>query len=276
MLTENEIRTIIQAYIGERRAMEIANFEREDLGAVVRYTPLDPNAAGFVCYTRIAESELDGRIAEQVSYFQDRNLNFEWKVYDFDEPKNLKTKLLDHGFEEGEPEVLMVFDLARFHPKNDGKRDDIEIRRIKDDNGIEDVVRLQESVWGRSFPWLFAQMRAELDISAIYCAYRGDTAVGSGWIEFPSGSQFADIHGGAVNPDFRGAGIYTRLLDARTLARKKFAGVASDLRYKDITFPLFRHVSLQKYRAMSDLAARSVFLASTAYDSAPNYPRRVY
>ncbi len=61
-----------------------------------------------------------------------------------------------------------------------------------------------------------------------------------------------------------------RLLDQRALFRTRFASTATDFRYKDLTFRLLRNESLQKYRAMFDLAARYVFLAAQAYDYETN------
>jgi hypothetical protein len=61
-----------------------------------------------------------------------------------------------------------------------------------------------------------------------------------------------------------------RLLDQRALFRTRFASTATDYRYKDLTFRLLRNESLQKYRAMFDLASRYVFLAAKAYDYETN------
>ena len=215
MLSKKEIRAAISAYTDERREMEIANYDREDMGSVVRYTPRDPNADGIVCFARIPESQLDDQIAQQVTYFQNLKLDFEWKVYDFDEPGCLKKRLRDSGFEEGEAQSLMVYDLFHFNSEDGEIQDDVEIRRIENASGIKEVVDLQKSVRNRSYPWLFAHLKATLNHSAIYCAYCDGTAVGIGWIEYPEGSQFAEIHGGAVVREFRGLRIYSRLLEAR-------------------------------------------------------------
>ncbi len=215
MLSKREIKAAVSAYVHERREMEIANYEREDMGSVVRYTPRDPNADGIVCFTRIPESQLDDQIAQHVTYFQNLKLDFEWKVYDFDEPGCLKKRLRDNGFEEGEAQSLMVYDLSHFQSKDDGNQGDVEIRRIENASGIKEVVVLQESIRNRPCRWLFAQLEATLNQSAIYCAYCHGTAIGAGWIEYPEGSQFAEIHGGAVVQEFRGRRVYSRLLEAR-------------------------------------------------------------
>ena len=196
--------------------MEIAGYDREDMGLVVRYTPRDPNADGIVCFARIAESKLDDQIALHVAYFQNLDLDFEWKVYDFDRPECIRERLRDRGFEEGAAQSLMVYDLSHFQSKHNEIQGEVEIRRIENAKDIEDVVIVQESARrNRSYSWLFAQLEAALNHSAIFCAYCDGTAVGTGWISYPKGSKFAEIHGGAVVPEFGGRRIYSRLLEAR-------------------------------------------------------------
>lgn len=102
-----ENRHLIEAYRQERRALEIPNYVREDLGSVVRYSPNSSDSQGIVCFTRIPEADLADEIRRQIAWFESRNLAFEWKVYDSDEPRRLKSDLLEAGFEEGEPEALL-------------------------------------------------------------------------------------------------------------------------------------------------------------------------
>lgn len=52
-------------------------------------------------------------------------------------------------------------------------------------------------------------------MTSIYCAYLGKAPVATGWIDYSRGSQFADLHGGAVCEDARGRGVYAALLAVR-------------------------------------------------------------
>jgi hypothetical protein len=52
--------------------------------------------------------------------------------------------------------------------------------------------------------------------------------------------------------------------------RKKTASTVADLRYRDVTFRVFRNDPLQKYQGQFDLAARYAYLAATAYDYETN------
>jgi hypothetical protein len=60
----------------------------------------------------------------------------------------------------------------------------------------------------------------------------------------------------------RGERIYEEL----TRFRKQTAADIQHYRYKDMTFRVFRHDALQKYRAQFDLAAMYAYLAAKAYD----------
>ncbi len=145
------------------------------------------------------------------------NIGFEWKVYDSDEPESLRAALLDAGFAEGEPELLMAYEVANFRPADKKAADGIEIRRINDMDALEQVVDMQQRIWNRSFAWLLAQLRGAWEQSSFFAAYEQRRLVGTGWIEYPRRSQFAELHGGAVLPNFRRRGVYSRLFESRMI-----------------------------------------------------------
>lgn len=214
---ENQISVseITAAYVRDRRELEIPNYRREDLGSVVRYTPLDSRGDGLVCFTRLSEGELDSEISRHVEYFEKCGIGFEWKIYDFDRPPCLKERLLEHGFEAGEPESVMVRKVAGLRAQVKEQPNPIVIRRLEDEAALGEVVELQEMIWRRPLPWLLGHLRFTASRSAFFGAYLEKALVGSGWIEYPPGSQFAELHGGAVRSDLRRVGIYSRLFHAR-------------------------------------------------------------
>ena len=57
-----------------------------------------------------------------------------------------------------------------------------------------------------------------------------------------------------------------RLLDERTLFRRKTATEIEQMRYKDMAFRIFRNDALRKYESAFDLAATYVYLAAKSYD----------
>lgn len=93
------------------------------------------------------------------------------------------------------------------------------MERVRDGQGVQDAVAIQEAVWGQDFSWLgetLSRTRSQrLEEVSVYCAYSDAHPVGTGWIEYPVGSRFAELHGGAVLAEMRGRGIYSALFQAR-------------------------------------------------------------
>jgi len=112
-----------------------------------------------------------------------------------------------------------VFPLTSADDTPRGDPPGVRIERVESERGMRDVVGVQETTWGCEFAWLLAALSSAIRErpreTSIYCAYAGDRPVGSGWIDFPSRSSFAELHGGAVPPEFRGRGIYSRLFRER-------------------------------------------------------------
>lgn len=210
-----EISSILSAYTSDRRTYDFPNYRREDLGKVVRYTPQRADADGIVCFSKIPDSELDSEIKGQCEYFKKRDLGFEWKVYDFDEPSILIKRLLDYGFEQGDDEALMVYDLRYSRPQRAKEIEGIKIREVNSPEDLEEIVHIQETIWNRSFPWLHDQLLSTRDSTAYFCAFDRNTPIAAGWIEYPKDSLFAEIHGGSVYPEFRGQGTYSELFRIR-------------------------------------------------------------
>ncbi len=207
--------SLLTEYIVDRSSLDIPNYKRENSHQFVRYTPSSPNSEGLIYFTQIEEDEIDLRIEEQVAYFKQYCNEFEWKVYDFDCPANLKTKLQAHGFAEGNEEALMVFDLSQYQQPAMQNSNIFDIRRIDDLSGIHDVVSVQEKNWGRSFLGLSDHLKSSLETTVIFCAYVNDNPIATGWIDYAKNSKFAEIHGGAVIAKYRGQGIYSRLFNER-------------------------------------------------------------
>ena len=206
---------ILEQYRCERRLLEIPDFRREDFGTVVRYSPIRQDAEGIVCFTKLPADELGNEIQRHIAHFDSIDIGFEWKVYGSDEPKSLRDKLVDAGFEQGEPELLMIYEVARFRSTPRFGMDGIEVRRIEDIRMLKPIAEFQELIWGRSFAWLFDRLRSIWNQCTFLSAYDNRRLVGTGWIEYPKASQFAELHGGAVLPAYRGRGIYSQLFQTR-------------------------------------------------------------
>ncbi len=213
--------SLFASYAADCRERPIRGFRREAFSHLVRYTALVDGAEGFVAFAHLPQGQESRWIREQVEYFRGIGQKFEWKVYDFDQPRNLKALLEAEGFEPGEKEAFMVMPISDqqitdVHPHRPGK---VDIRPITKAEQLDDVVSVQAQVWKHDFSWL-GEMLADLlqntpDEISIYGAYRKDTPVGCGWIQFPQGSRFADLHGGSVIEAERGQGIYSELFAVR-------------------------------------------------------------
>jgi GNAT superfamily N-acetyltransferase len=214
-MVSRETDSIGELYRRDRRRRELPGFHREDLGTLLRYTPIDISAGGIVCFTDVDAAELDDEIQRQVDHFRGAGVGFEWKVNGSDRPRDLQRRLRAAGFQEGERELLMAFATAGYQPDPRAAVPGIDMRRLTHPSELADLVDLQQQVWGREFGWLRDELAALWEHNAFFAAYDGPAIVGSGWIEYPQGSAFAEIHGGAVLPAYRGRRIYSGLLEPR-------------------------------------------------------------
>lgn len=207
--------SVKEEYIKDRRAMSFAGYKREDLGDLVRQTPCEGKGGGWVYFPQFDEWDADRIIEEQIEFFRDAGLEFEWKVYDFDQPDSIAQKLVQHGFSQGEPEHLMVFDLEKTPSRSFALHEGIRIEAVQGKEDFQSMRRLQEEIWDRDLAWLFDYIAGNSDVFSCYVAREGDEVVGSGWVEYSPGSQFPELHGGAVIPRLRQKGIYSALLATR-------------------------------------------------------------
>jgi GNAT superfamily N-acetyltransferase len=211
-------REVFDLYVGHVRARPIEGFRLEVLPHLSRYTATTPGGEGFVGYARLPPGRADELIAEQIAHFARAGQGFEWKVFAFDEPADLRRRLEARGFAAGPVEGFSVRPLA-------GVPDPVRlpaghaIRRLTDEAGIRDFVRVQEAVWGRAFPGYLESLLATLQdapgATEFYGAYSGDQPVGCGKLDCLVGSPFAELHAGAVLAGFRGRGLYSALYHAR-------------------------------------------------------------
>ena len=200
----------------ERIGVEFPGMRKEVLPHVIRFVG-PPGEPSFILYSRLDESTVDAAIAEQVNYFAALGQSFEWKVYDYDTPPDLRQRLAAQGFTIGEQEALMVLDLAQIPPTL-LQPVTADVRRITTRAGLEDVVRIKNEVWGRDFDGLQERLGDHLDLPdylSVYVAYVDGVPACAAWIYFQPGSQFGGLWGGSTVPAYRGRGLYTAVLAVR-------------------------------------------------------------
>ncbi len=143
----------------------------------------------------------------------------QWKVYDFDEPPNLRELLEERGFRAQHPEAFLVFPLDASCPPEGRPAPGIRLVKADSPQVVHDAAAVQEAVWKEEVaglaPALIRRLQERPDQFSLYVAYTREKPVGTGWTDLAPHSHFADLHGGAVLPEWRGQGIYSMLLHQR-------------------------------------------------------------
>ncbi len=199
-----------------RIEIEYPDMRREALPGLVRHIRPAPGMS-FVSYSRLDAADLDAAIQAQVEYFTQNKLRFSWKVLDHDTPPELKSRLVAHGFQLDDSAALMVLDLEHipavlYEPLPDS------VRRLTSADQLEQVIDIEEQVWGGKFNWMRLRMGSHLEVPgylSIYVAAVENQPACCGWTYYPAGSQFASLWGGSTIPQYRRRGLYTAILAAR-------------------------------------------------------------
>jgi hypothetical protein len=200
-----------------RIEIEYPDVRKETFPQLVRFTKPAPGM-NFISYSRLDEADLDTVIQEQVAHFAPMPQPFSWHVCDHDSPPGLKEHLLAHGFApDDDPDAVMVLVVQEATPTL-LKLIAVDVRRITQRDQLDDVVRVEEQVWGGDFSWLKQRLSAHLEIPdylSVYVAYVDEQPACSGWTYFHPHSQFAGLFGGATLPTYRQRGLYTAVLAIR-------------------------------------------------------------
>src|SRR4051812_33589957 len=208
----------LRAYEQEKRfSTQIPGMRRENLPQVVRHVDL-LGQRGMITWSQLNAASAEQVIREQVEFYSGLNQPFEWKVFDTDQPVDLKEQLQNFGFTEEPEESLMVLRIGN----GEGRVKISAEHEVRCGNGLSllpDLLRVQETAYGESAGWLGDSithtLRTAPETLTLYVAYHKNQPVASARIDFEPGSQFAGLWGGVVLPEFRGQGFYLSLLAPR-------------------------------------------------------------
>ena len=210
-------REMFGRYASARRAARIPGYHVDVRPDVTRHLPAGDSDEALLSFARLEAADAERRISEELAYLKQNGLEAEWKLHDFDTPDDLKARLQAHGLTCHQVEALMMLAL-------DDAR--IELRSVPgvvieqaQGPALHEIAALQEEVWSCRLPWLPDVLTAMID--PVYCARANGRVVGSGWIDFHGGSDFAQLCGGAVVEGYRGRGIYSLLFDRRIAEAKR-------------------------------------------------------
>ena len=229
----------------QRRDVRYPDIRREVTPTVVRHVNTSGAKEGMLVHSQLNEANADDVIREQIRYFESIGQDFEWKVYDYDQPLDLKERLEAHGFAVEDAEAIMVLDLDEA-PDVLWQPVQQNVVRIQDPAKLVDVQMVEQQVLGGDFSWLNDYLGGALgnypQQMSVYAAYTDELPVSAAWIYFPEGSQFASLWGGSTVSGFRKQGLYTALLAVRAQEAR-----ARRVRYLTVDASPMSRPILEKY-----------------------------
>lgn len=196
------------------------NSRRERTDSVIRKVS-NSNEPGFISYSEMDDSNADRVIEEQIAYYKKLKQQFEWKVFDYDQPLDLKERLQKKGFTIEESEALMISDLTE---RNQLLVNPVlpEVKEITTEKEIWEIIKLEEEIWNENFQDLGQRLVRDLNDSSahlsLYGAFVDGKIVSAAWMYLHEGTPFASLWGGSTLADYRKKGYYSSLLAIR--ARK--------------------------------------------------------
>jgi GNAT superfamily N-acetyltransferase len=200
----------------QRKNVHYYGMRTEQTLDVVRIVDGMEDGEGAVVYSRLDASNADRVIREQIAYFEGIGQDFEWKVFDYDTPADLRERLIGFGFECEEPETIMVLDVegapaALLQPVT------AEVWQITNPVYMSQVVGILDEVWDDDHAFLGQILTEELihNHISLYIAYVDGVPASTAWTRFHEGSQFASLWGGSSLEAYRRRGLYTALLAVR-------------------------------------------------------------
>jgi hypothetical protein len=177
----------------------------------------------MITYSALDETNVERVIREQVSYFEGIGQDFEWKLYDYDRPPDLKERLESFGFTVEEAEAILILALEDA-PQILWQPVHQHIQQITDPEKLSDVLTVEEQVWNEDFSslgnFLGDALRRYPEQMSVYVAYVDGQPASAAWSFFPNHSQFASLWGGSTISAFRKQGLYTALLAIRAQEAK--------------------------------------------------------
>jgi hypothetical protein len=202
----------------QRKDVKYPEMRREVTPNVVRHIDMSDFGRGLITYSQLNEANVEETIREQVSYFESLGQNFEWKLFDYDQPTDLKKRLGSYGFHVEEAEAIVILDLENA-PEVLREPISHNIQRITDPEKLADVQLIEEQVWNEDSSWLLHflgdALRKYPEQMSVYVAYVNEQPASAAWINFPPHSQFASLWGGATISQYRKKGLFTALLAVR-------------------------------------------------------------
>lgn len=201
----------------ERQGLLNIGITRIKTSHLVREISADGKTCEIV-YSQNTEEEIDRVIANETATARREKYDLEWKLYGHDQPQNLGVHLEKAGFIPDESEAFLVLRVEE-DPGSLRQIAGCEIRRISSNEGLDDVRKISEEVYNRSFESqirLFQTLiRDHPESMCVYVAYVNGEPAAYGRVYFNAQSKFAGLYGGQTRVPFRNRGIFTQLVKTR-------------------------------------------------------------
>ncbi|MEO8393403.1 MAG: N-acetyltransferase [Chloroflexota bacterium] len=180
----------------------------------------DAHGRAMLLYSQLDESSADETIREEITYCKRLGIanEFEWKVYDYDPPADLKERLITQGFVPDEREAALILDLQATPPALLAPVTH-DVRRITDPAGLVELAGVYGQDWYEDSGWfidsLATVLRETPDEMSLYIAYVDGIPASSARMELPPNNDFGGLWGGQTLPQYRKRGLYTALVAVR-------------------------------------------------------------
>jgi GNAT superfamily N-acetyltransferase len=182
---------------------------------IVRWVAEDDDGSSWITWSGLDAAGADAAIADQVAYFRGRGQQFEWKLYDYDQPSDLGGRLLAAGFVPDDEETVMVAEAAvvAAEPR---LPEGVTLRELTGEAGVAELFAIHDEVFAsdetRLRAELTARVRSAPESMAMVAAWYDGAPISTARIEFPPGVDFAGLWGGGTLPAWRSRGLYRALV----------------------------------------------------------------
>lgn len=202
-----------------RRQCRCIGRQVERLDRVTRVTGPSPSPYdNLILWSDLNASNVDQELDKHLAYFDKREHDFGWFVYEHDQPSDLAARLQSRGLKlESQATVVIAnpSDLGEFYSSPG-----IKVRQLKDPADVSDSLAVSNAVWGMQHHefvrrWLTDLIRDHPNESTVLVAYHDELPIGTSWSTHWKGDPFASFFGGTVLPNWRGKGVYRAMVTER-------------------------------------------------------------
>jgi GNAT superfamily N-acetyltransferase len=218
-MTPDELLDVFHHRIRLPDADAIPGWKQEHVGLVHRSYVEGPDGAGFVETPRGLGDDPDAVIEQELAFFRERGLPFEWKTYAYDEPADLGERLVKAGFSKQDRETLILGEVDRILERPSALPSKVRLREADGADDFHRIAVLTDTLWDNGLARIVEQLQGEarmfpdrLSVFLVEDVLNQGPAVSAAWVRFHPGTGFASLWGGGTLPEWRRQGIYSALL----------------------------------------------------------------